>query len=138
MKSAIPVALASYLLTAATFPAAAQEADAPTPPPAVEAPATEEAAAATPAAEEEAPTTAPVAFESPDETTEQEVTAAESAPDLDAPASEGGSPVVSDSTAASQVDRGALGTVVVGMSAIGVMVLAAVVTWVRPTSPRRN
>ena len=84
------------------------------------------------------PTTAPVAFESPDETTEQESSAAESMPDLDAPASEGGSPVVSDSTAASQVDRGALGTVVVGMSAIGVMVLAAVVTWVRPTSPRRN
>ncbi len=37
MKSAKPVALASFLLTVASLPAAAQESDAPTPPPSVEA-----------------------------------------------------------------------------------------------------
>lgn len=86
------------------------------------------------------PTTAPIAFQSQDETADENpandtnVNPNASTDDEAAPV-HNDMPDVLDSVHA---DRGALAPVVVGMSAVGVLVLAAIVSWVRPAVPRQQ
>lgn len=87
------------------------------------------------------PTTAPVAFQAQDEAGDENAAADDAAMSPDSSTRDGVAPVYNDMPDvldSVHADRGALAPVVVGMSAVGVLVLAAVVSWLRPSGPRQD
>ncbi len=85
------------------------------------------------------PTTAPVAFQ--DQSASNDESADADVPALDSDPAEGteAAPVYNDMPDvldSANADRGALAPVAVGTVAVGVLALAAIVSWVRPAAPR--